>query len=68
MKIALVTDSTSVITKKEAEENNIVVVPVPIIIGGKEYLENINITPDQLFEMQRQGADFPRLLNQALAI
>lgn len=60
MKVALVTDSTSVITKKEAEENNIVVVPVPIIIGGKEYLENINITPDQLFEMQRQGADFPK--------
>lgn len=60
MKIALVTDSTSVITKQEAEENNIVVVPIPIIIGKKEYLEDVNITADQLFEMQRSGADFPK--------
>lgn len=60
MKIALVTDSTSVITKKEAEENNIVVVPIPIIIGTKEYLDEIDITCDQLFEMQRQGSDFPK--------
>ena len=60
MKIALVTDSTSVITKEEAKENNIVVVPIPIIIGNKEYLEDIDITSDQLFEMQKQGTDFPK--------
>ena len=60
MKIALVTDSTSAITKQEAEENNIIVVSIPIIIGKKEYLENVDITSDQLFKMQREGADFPK--------
>lgn len=60
MKIALVTDSTSVITKQEADTNNIIVLPIPIIIGNKEYLEGVDITSDQLFEMQRQGADFPK--------
>lgn len=60
MKIALVTDSTSAITKQEAEENNIIVVSIPIIIGKKEYLENVDITSDQLFKMQRDGADFPK--------
>ncbi|KJY64834.1 putative family protein [Lactobacillus helsingborgensis] len=60
MKIALVTDSTSAITKQEAEENHIIVVSIPIIIGKKEYLENVDITSDQLFKMQREGADFPK--------
>ncbi|KGG54254.1 DegV family protein [Lactobacillus sp. wkB10] len=60
MKIALVTDSTSAITKQEAEKNNIIVVSIPIIIGKKEYLENVDITSDQLFKMQREGLDFPK--------
>ena len=60
MKIAIVTDSTSAITKQEAEKNNIIVVSIPIIIGKKEYLENVDITSDQLFKMQREGADFPK--------
>lgn len=60
MKIALVTDSTSVLTKEEVEANNIIVMPIPVIIGDKEYLEGVNITSAQLFEMQKQGAAFPK--------
>ncbi|WEV42809.1 DegV family protein [Lactobacillus sp. ESL0684] len=60
MKIALVTDSTSGITEQEAAENQIIVVPIPIIIGSKEYLEGVDITSEQLFELQRQGAEFPK--------
>lgn len=66
MKIALVTDSTSSITKEEAEKNNIVVVPIPIIIGNKEYLENIDITSEQLFKMQKEGSDFPKTSQPSL--
>ncbi|WP_279132110.1 DegV family protein [Lactobacillus intestinalis] len=60
MKIALVTDSTSVLTKQEIKENNVIVAPIPIIIGDKEYLEGVNITSKQLFETQKQGAAFPK--------
>lgn len=60
MKIALVTDSTSVLTKQETKENNINIVPIPVIIGDKEYKEGVNITSAELFEMQRQGAAFPK--------
>ncbi|MEE8856650.1 MAG: DegV family protein [Lactobacillus sp.] len=59
MKIALVTDSTANLTKEEAAENNIKVIPIPIYIDGKEYLEGVDITPEQLFESQRNGAGFP---------
>ena len=60
MKIALVTDSTSVLTEQEIKENNVIVAPIPIIIGDKEYLEGVNITSKQLFETQKQGAAFPK--------
>ena len=60
MKIALVTDSTSVLTEHEIKENNVIVAPIPIIIGEKEYLEGVNITSKQLFETQKQGAAFPK--------
>lgn len=66
MKIALVTDSTSVLTKKEAEDNNVIVTPIPIIVGDKEYLEGVDITASQLFEMQRDGADFPKTSQPAI--
>lgn len=66
MKIALVTDSTSSITKEEADNNNIIVVPIPIIIGNKEYLENIDITSEQLFKMQKQGSAFPKTSQPSL--
>lgn len=60
MKIALVTDSTSVLTKQEIEDNNIIVVPIPVIIGNKEYFEGVDITSKELFTMQKQGAAFPK--------
>lgn len=60
MKIALVTDSTSVLTEQEIKENNVIVAPIPIIIGDKEYLEGVNITSKHLFETQKQGAAFPK--------
>ena len=60
MKIALVTDSTSVLTEKEAKDNNVIVMPIPVIIGDKEYLEGVSITSEELFETQRQGAAFPK--------
>lgn len=60
MKIALVTDSTSVLTKQEIQANDINVVPIPVIVGKDEFLDGINITSAQLFQMQKDGADFPK--------
>ena len=37
MKIAVVTDSTSYLTPQEVADNDIHVVPIPVIIDGKVY-------------------------------
>lgn len=60
MKIALVTDSTSVLTKEEARDNHILITPIPVIIGDSEYFEGVNITSKKLFALQKAGAEFPK--------
>ena len=63
MKIALITDSTSDISPEEAKANDITVVPIPVIIGDKQYMDGIDITAEKLFELERDGAPFRRLRN-----
>ncbi|GFP04246.1 hypothetical protein LMG22465_02590 [Lactobacillus helveticus] len=65
MKIVLVTDSTSVLTDQEVKDNNINVVPIPVIVGDKEYLEGVNITSAELFKKKSKAQLFLRLRNQA---
>lgn len=48
-KIALITDSTSDLSKEEIEKNNIHVLPLRIIYKDREYIDRINITPDEVY-------------------
>ena len=57
MKIAVVTDSTAYLTDEEARENNIRVVPIPLIIDGQSYREGIDITTEDFY--QKLTSSFP---------
>ena len=48
--IKIVTDSNSGITQAEAKELGIFVVPMPFLIDGKEYFEDINLTQEAFYE------------------
>ncbi|KRK38531.1 DegV family protein [Amylolactobacillus amylotrophicus DSM 20534] len=60
LKIALVTDSTSYLTRDEIEQYNINVLPIPVIIDDKEYLEHVDFNSQQLYELEQAGAGFPQ--------
>lgn len=49
-KIAVITDSNSGITQSEAKELGIKVIPMPFMIDGVEFLEDINLTQDEFYE------------------
>lgn len=49
-KIAIVTDSNSGITQKQATELGVFVVPMPFMIGGEDFFEDINLTQEQFYE------------------
>lgn len=48
-KIALITDSTSDLRKEEIDKYNIHVLPLRIIYKDKEYLDRVDITPDEVY-------------------
>ncbi len=49
-KIAVITDSNSSITQKEAKELGIFVLPMPFTIDNEAYYEDINLTVEQFYE------------------
>ena len=54
--IRIVTDSNSGITQAEAEKLGISVLPMPFLIDGEEYFEEINLTQRQFYEHLRGEA------------
>lgn len=56
-KIAVVTDSNSGITQKEAKELGLYVLPMPFMIDGTEYFEDISLTQEGFYEKLEGGAD-----------
>lgn len=57
MKIAIVTDSNSGITQEEAKELGIFVLPMPFMIDGQDYYEDINLTQKEFYEKLKDGSD-----------
>lgn len=57
MKIIVATDSASGITKEEAKKLEIPVLPVPFIINGTEYYENVNMTKETFYQLLNDDAE-----------
>lgn len=54
--IAIMTDSNSGIMPSEADMYGIHVLPMPVIINGETYYEGIDITLEEFYRKQAQGA------------
>lgn len=57
MKTAILTDSNSGIFPEEGERLGIFVLPMPVILDGKEYFEGVNLTPNEFYQHIAEGAD-----------
>ncbi len=56
-KVAVVTDSNSGITQKDAGELGVFVLPMPFTIADEDYFEDINLTQEGFYEMLKSDAD-----------
>lgn len=56
-KIAIITDTNSGISQKEADEYGIHLISMPVIIDDETYYENISISPKEFFQRLAQGAN-----------
>lgn len=57
--IKIITDSTSDIDIKYAEELNVDIVPLKVIIDGKEYKDRIDLQPDQFYDLLADSVVLP---------
>ena len=57
MKTAIMTDTNSGINKKEADELGIFLLPMPVIVKDKTYLEGIDISLGEMYEMIENGIE-----------
>lgn len=56
-KIAIVTDSNSGITQDQAKELGIHVLPMPFMIDGETYYEEITLSQEEFYQRLAQNAD-----------
>lgn len=57
LKIAIVTDSNSGITRSEAEELGVFVLPMPFMINGEQYYEEINLAQEEFYKLLLDNAE-----------
>ncbi len=57
MKTAIITDSNSGITQATAKELGISVVPMPVLIDGEQYYEDLTLTQDGFYEKLQADAN-----------
>ena len=57
MKIAVVTDSNSGITQAQAKEMGVAGLPMPFMIDGETYYEDITLTREQFYQRLKDNAD-----------
>lgn len=55
-RIAVVTDSNSGITQREAEELGVFVIPMPFTIDDEEFFEDVNLTQQEFYEKLENNA------------
>lgn len=56
MRTAIVTDSNGGITQSLAKEMGVFVVPMPVLIDGEQFFEDISLTQEQFYDKLRSDA------------
>lgn len=57
MSVAILTDTNSGIFVEEGSKLGIFVIPMPVIVNGRDFLEGVDLTHGQLYEFMRNNAD-----------
>lgn len=66
MKLAVVTDSTAFLPERTKENENLFVIPIPVILDGKIYNEGVDIEPNEYYDLMKASKEFPKTSQPAL--
>lgn len=60
MSVKIIIDSASDISEKEAKELGIVMMPMEVRIGSEDYLDGVNLLPNQFYEKLIESDELPK--------
>ena len=60
MKIRIMADSTCDLSPEYIAEHGIIMLPLQVNLGGRDYRDGVDITPDDIFRAVAEGADLPK--------
>lgn len=60
MATKFITDSMNDLGKDLSKEYDFDVLPIPITVGEKTYMDKIDVTPEMIMEFGKHGPDFPK--------
>ena len=60
MNIAITSDSTTDLGKELIEKYNISILPLGVTLGDKNYLDGVDITPDDIYAHHAKTGDLPK--------
>lgn len=58
--VRIITDSAADFEREELERMQVACIPLSVLIGGREYTENVDLTKDQFYELLEETHDFPK--------
>lgn len=58
--VVITADSTCDLPKKYIAENDITVFPLSILLGDREYLDSVDIKPNDIYSYVEKGGDLPK--------
>ncbi|AQP52795.1 fatty acid-binding protein DegV [Vagococcus penaei] len=66
MKTAIITDSTVFLTENYKKRDNLFVIPVPLIMDNRVYLEGVDIHPDGFYDLLKDADELPKTSQPAI--
>lgn len=66
MKIAIVTDSSAYLTPGLKMNPNLHIIPIPVILDGKIYNEDVDVSANGYYELLKSAHDFPKTSQPAI--
>ena len=60
MKIKIMADSTCDLTPEYIEAHHVTILPLQINLKGRDYIDGVDITPDDIFRAVADGAELPK--------
>ncbi|MGT2910959.1 DegV family protein [Streptococcus cameli] len=67
MKLAVITDSSAVLSSSVVAEENLYVLDIPVIIEGTSYVEGKNLTEQEFYEKMAASYELPKTSQPSLA-